>query len=297
MRRDGLPGSLRAAVRSSPARKAFVVLNSLLLASMAATMVVPLLNVLAVSFATDLESYETGIKLWPREPSTEGYAALFERVAIFGPLANNAFVTVVGTALHVAICAMAGFVLVKEKFPGKAALVLLVTLPMMIPFELILIPVYVTVKRLGLMDSLWAIILTGAASTFAILLMRNYFESIPRSLEESALMDGAGELTVFFRVYLPLARPGLATVTIFQFVAKWNHILPAVLFINSADKYTLQVALKSLVVSQELTSTTQSVANNARMAGIVVAIIPLILVYLLAQRTFVKGIMVGAVKE
>ncbi len=283
-------------MKTSPGRKAFTTLNALLLAGMAATMVVPLLNVLAVSFATDLESYETGIKLWPRRPSIEGYTALFERVAILGPLANNTFVTVIATVLHVTVCAMAGFVLVKERFAGKAALVLLVTLPMMIPFELIIIPVYVTIKRLGLMDTLWAIILTGSASTFSILLMRNYFESIPRSLEESAFMDGAGELAVFFRIYLPLARPGLATVTIFQFVTEWNHILPAVLFINSAEKYTLQVALKSLVVSQELTSTTQSVANNARMAGIVVAIIPLILVYLFAQRYFIKGIMVGAVK-
>ena len=271
--------------------------NSLLLAAMAAGMVVPLLNVLAVSFTTDLESYETGIKLWPRRPSVEGYVALFERVAILRPLLNNVFVTVVGTFLHVMISAMAGFVLVREKFLGKALLVVLVTLPMMIPFELIIIPVYVTVKRLGLMDTLWSIVLVGVASTFSILLMRNYFEGIPKSLEESAFMDGAGELSVFFRIHLPLASAGLATVTILQFVAKWNHILPAVLFLHSADKYTLQIALKSLVVSQQLTSTTQSVANNARMGGIVIAIAPLILVYVLAQNYFIKGIMVGAVKE
>ena len=260
-------------------------------------MVVPLLNVLAVSFTTDLESYESGIKLWPRRPSVEGYSALFERVAIMRPLLNNLFVTVVGTVLHVAISAMAGFVLVKEKFPGKAALVVLVTLPMMIPFEMIIIPVYVTIKRLGLMDTLWSIIFVGAASTFSILLMKNYFEGIPKSLEESAFIDGAGELSVFFRIALPLSGAGLATVTILQFVAKWNHILPAVLFLDSADKYTLQIALKSLVVSQQLTSSTQSVANNARMGGIVVAIVPLIVVYVLAQNYFIKGIMVGAVKE
>jgi putative aldouronate transport system permease protein len=284
-------------IRTSAPRKAFVVLNNVLLIAMALTMVVPLLNVLAVSLAGDLESYETGIKLWPRRPSIEGYVALFERVAILQPFLNNVFVTVVGTALHVVICAMAGFVLIREKFPGKAALVLLVTAPMMIPFELIIIPVYVTVKRLGLMDTLWAIILTGVVSTFSILLMRNYFESIPKSLEESAFIDGAGELRVFFGVFLPLARPGLATITIFQFVAKWNHILPAVLFLNSPEKYTLQIALKSLVVSQQLSSTTQSVANNARMAGIVIAIVPLLLVYVVAQRYFIKGIMLGAVKE
>jgi len=284
-------------MQTSAARKTFAVLNNLLLITLALTMVIPLLNVLAVSFTTDLESYENVIKLFPRQPSVEGYVTLFQRVAILRPFMNNVFVTVVGTFLHVVFCSMAGYVLVREKFPGKVLLVILVTIPMMIPFEMIIIPVYVTVKRLGLMDTLWAIVVIGVVSTFSILLMRNYFQGIPRSLEESATIDGAGEFTVFFRIYLPLAKPGLATITIFQFVSKWNHILPAVLFLNSAEKYTLQVALKSLVISQELTSTTQSVANNARMGGIVIAIIPLILLYVFAQKYFIKGIMIGAVKE
>ncbi len=284
-------------IRTTTLRKLFVVVNNLILISLALTMVVPLVNVLAVSFTTDLESYENVIKLFPREPSLEGYKALFQQIAILRPFLNNVFVTVIGTFLHVILCAMAGYVLIREKFLGKAILVILVTIPMMIPFEMIIIPVYVTVKRLGLMDTLWSIIIIGVVSTFSILLMKNYFEGIPRSLEESAFMDGAGELTIFFRIYLPLAKAGLATITIFQFVYKWNHILPAVLFLHSVEKYTLQIVLKSLVVSQELSGTTLSVANNARMGGIVFAIIPLIVVYLFAQKYFIKGIMIGAVKE
>ena len=199
--------------------------------------------------------------------------------------------------MHVIICSMAGYVLIKEKFFGKTILVYAVTIPMMIPFEMIIIPVYITVKHLGLMNTLWSVTIVGVVSTFSILLMKNYFEGIPKSLEESAFIDGAGESTVFFRIYLPLAKAGLATITIFQFVVKWNHLLTAILFLNSPEKYTLQIALKSLVVSQELTSTTQSVANNTRMAGIVIAIVPLIFVYVFAQKYFIKGIMIGAVKE
>ena len=127
--------------------------------------------------------------------------------------------------------------------------------------------------------------------------MKNYFEGIPTSLAESAYMDGAREFTIFARIYMPLAIPGIATITIFQFVSRWNQFLPAVLFINSAKNYTLQIALRSLVVSQELTSTTQQVANNTRMAGVVISIIPLILVYVFAQKYFIKGIMIGAIKE
>lgn len=280
-----------------PGRRAFLIFNSLFLLLIALTMLVPMINILAVSFTTDLESYENTVKLFPREPSVVGYVELFRQVAIGTPLINNAVVTVVGTAIHVLLCAMAGFVLVRNSFVGKTVLVLMVTLPMMIPFQMIIIPVYVTMKKIGLIDSLGALILIELVSTFSILLMKNYFEGIPRSLEESAYIDGASEYTVFFRIFLPLAKPGIATIAIFEFVKRWNQFLPAVLFINSPKNYTLQIALRSLVVNQELTSTTQSVANNTRMAGIVVSVIPLLIAYIFAQKYFIKGIMVGAVKE
>jgi len=283
--------------RTSTERWLFLIINNLFLIFLVMTMIVPLINVLAVSFTTNLESYENTIKLYPREPSIEGYITLFQRVAILRPFMNNVFVTVIATFLHVMFCSMAGYVLTREKFIGKVIIVALVTLPNMVPFEMIIIPVYVTIKHLGLMDTLWAIILIKVVTTFSILLMKNYFEGIPRSLEESAFIDGASEMTSFFKIYFPLAKPGLATIVVFQFVSQWNHLLPAVLFINSSEKYTLQLALKSLVITQELTSTTQSVANNTRMAGIVIAIIPLVIVYVFAQKYFIKGIMVGAVKE
>ncbi|NOY10348.1 MAG: carbohydrate ABC transporter permease [Spirochaetes bacterium] len=283
--------------RTTIGRGLFLIINNSILITLVLTMIIPLLNVLAVSFTTDMESYENTIKLFPRQPSLIGYITLFQRVAILRPFLNNIFVTVIGTFLHVVFCAMAGYVLTKENFLGKAIIAALIIIPNMLPFEMIIIPVFVTVKKLGLMDTLWSIILIKVISTFSILLMKNYFEGIPKSLEESAFIDGAGEYAIFFKIYVPLAVPGMTTITIFQFVALWNQLLPAVLFLNSPEKYTLQIALKSLVVSQELTSTTQSVANNTRMAGIVVAIIPLILLYIFAQKYFIKGIMVGAVKE
>lgn len=281
----------------SRSRRAFVAANTVFLLMLAMTMIIPFLNVLAVSFTNDLESYENVIKLWPKTPSVRGYRLLFQQIAILTPFLNNTIVTVAGTSLHVVLCAMAGYVLVKEHFAGKNFIVLALTLPMMIPFQMIMIPVYVTMKMLGLIDRLLALILTGAVSTFSILLMRNYFQGIPKSLEDSAVIDGASDIAVLFRIFLPLALPGLATITIFDFVGRWNQFLPAVLFINSPQRYTLQVALRSLVVSQETSSSTQQVANNTRMAGIVISVIPLVVVYIFAQRYFIKGIMVGAVKE
>lgn len=276
--------------------KVFSLLNGLFLSILAVTMLIPLINVLAVSFTTNMESYENTIKLFPRNPSIIGYIELFQRVAILKPFVNNIIVTISGTTLHIFFCSMAGYVLVREKFKGKVLLVALCTIPMMVPFQMIIIPVYVTMRRLGLIDTLYALILTGVISTFSIFLMKNYFEGIPRSLEESALVDGATELIIFFRIYMPLAKPGLATIGIFEFVSRWNQFLPAVLFINSTEKYTLQIALRSLIINQELTSTTQSVANNTQMAGIVITVLPLIILYIFAQKYFIKGAMTGAVK-
>jgi len=278
--------------------KIYSIITNIFLFLVALIMILPLINVAAVSFTTNLESYENVIKLFPREPSIVGYKVLFERIAFFIPLTNNAIVAVVGTFFHVLFCCMAGYVLLSEKLPGKTLLFVLVLIPMMIPFQFIMIPFYVTMKKLGLIDTLSSLIITDIVTTFSILLIRNYFQQVPRSLAEAARMDGASDFTIFSRVYLPLAVPGLVTITIFEFVLRWNQFLPAVLFINSVEKYTLQIALRSLIVSQELTGTAQSnVANNTRMAGIIVSIIPLIIIYLLFQKYFKKGIVLGAVKE
>jgi len=276
----------------------YIIITNIFLFLVALIMILPLINVAAVSFTTDIESYENVIKLFPREPSIVGYKVLFERIAFFIPLTNNAIVAVVGTFFHVLFCCMAGYVLLSEKLPGKTLLFVLVLIPMMVPFQFIMIPFYVTMKKLGLIDTLSSLIITDIVTTFSILLIRNYFQQVPRSLAEAARMDGASDFTIFFRVYLPLAVPGLVTITIFEFVLRWNQFLPAVLFINSPEKYTLQIALRSLIVSQELAGTAQSnVANNTRMAGIIVSIIPLIIIYLLFQKYFKKGIVLGAVKE
>lgn len=277
--------------------KIYIIITNIFLFLVALIMILPLINIAAVSFTTDIESYESVIKLFPREPSIVGYKVLFKRLSFFVPLINNTIVTVIGTFFHVLLASMAGYVLLSEKLPGKTLLFVLVLIPMMIPFQFIMIPFYVTMRKLGLIDTLSSLIITDIVTTFSIVLIRNYFQQIPRSLAEAARMDGASQFTIFFRVYLPLAVPGLITITIFQFVSRWNQFLPAVLFINSPEKYTLQIALRSLVISQELTATTQSVANNTRMAGIIVSIIPLIIIYILFQKYFKKGIVLGAVKE
>jgi putative aldouronate transport system permease protein len=275
----------------------FVFVNVAFLLLICATMIIPLWNALAVSFSSNLASMQPGIQLWPRHFSLSGYQTIWSVLAIWKPFENSVIVTVVGTVLHVLLSALAGYALAQPRFPGRRALTVFILVTMMIPFEAIMIPVYVTMQQLGLLNTLAALILSGMVSGFSILLMRNFFLSIPGDILESARIDGAGHFRLFWRICLPLSKAGLATVTLFEFVGRWNDILSTILFVNDPSKYTLQVALNALVNSGDSMSSGELVTNNVKMAGIVIAILPLILVYPFVQKYFVKGIFLGSTKE
>ncbi|WP_438447328.1 carbohydrate ABC transporter permease [Gorillibacterium sp. sgz5001074] len=294
--RSSLLQSLRTAKPAVPGML-FDMANVLFLLLLLSTMVIPLWNTVAVSFSTSFDSMEPRIILWPKEFSVEGYVTVWNRIKLWQPFWNNTIVTVAGTAGHVLLCAMAGYVLIQKELPGRSFMVTFLLVTMMVPFETIMIPVYVVNKELGLLNSLWAIIINGMVSGFSVLLMRNYFLSVPIEMAESSRLDGAGELRIFLTLYLPLASAGLATVTLFEFVGKWNHFNSAVLFLSDSSKFTLQIALKSLIIETSSTSSNYLITNNVRMAGIVLALLPLLAVYPFMQRFFVQGIMVGATKE
>lgn len=148
-----------------------------------------------------------------------------------------------------------------------------------------------------MLNTLVALILTGLVSGFSILLMRNFFQSIPQEIMESARMDGAGHFRIFFRMCLPLSTAGLATVALIEFVGRWNNLLATVLLISDSSKETLQVALNGMVNQGSSTSSGDLVTNNVKMAGIIIAIVPLVFVYPFAQKYFVKGIFLGGNKE
>lgn len=272
--------------------------NALVMAALLAVMAVPLWNILVVSFTSNLESFEVEFKLLPREPSISGYSQLLTSVQLWRPFLNNVFVTVFGVLAFVVTNSLAGFVLTRPRFPGKALLFLVFLLPMMIPGGAIIIPLYITMRRLGLIDTLWSVTLAGVGSTFAIFLMRNYFTSIPRSLEESAHIDGASQLRILARIYFPLSKAGLATITLMEMVGKWNHFFSAVLYLHSTEKQTLQRAIQGLIApSESRLMTGEIISNNIRAAAIVVALVPMLAIYPFIQRYFIKGIFLGAIKE
>lgn len=275
----------------------FDTINVLFLLLLVLTMVIPFLNTLALAFSSNFASMQPGIVLWPKEFSLEGFSTVWNRMKLYLPFTNNVIVTVVGTLGHVFLSAMAGYVLIQKGLPGKKWMLSAILLTMMIPSEAIMIPLYIVNQDLGLLNTLSSLILSGFVSGFSVILMRNFFLSVPYEMSESARIDGAGDPRIFFTMYLPLASAGLATVTLFEFVSRWNQFTPAVLYINDSSKYTLQIALKSLIVDTDSTSSNFMITTNVRMAGIVIALLPLIIIYPYVQKYFVKGMFVGANKE
>lgn len=277
--------------------RVFDAVNILFLLLLVLTMIIPFLNTLALAFSSNFASMQPGIVLWPKEFSLEGFSTVWNRMKLYLPFTNNVIVTVVGTVGHVFLSSMAGYVLIQKGLPGKKWMLSAILLTMMIPSEAIMIPLYIVNQDLGLLNTLSSLILSGFVSGFSVVLMRNFFLGVPYEMSESARIDGAGDLRIFFTMYLPLARAGLATVTLFEFVSRWNQFTPALLYINDSSKYTLQIALKSLIVDTDSTSSNFLITTNVRMAGIVIALLPLIVIYPYVQKYFVKGMFVGANKE
>lgn len=277
--------------------KGFRLLNALFLFGLVLTMILPIWNTFIVSISSSFSSMQPGIKLWPVDVSFEGYRTIWTKMELWRPFINNVIVTVIGTILHVFLVSMAGYVLIQRHLPGKKLIITMIMITMVIPEEAIMIPLYVVNKELGLLNTLTSLVIAGVVSGFSILLMRNFFLSVPNELAQSAKMDGANDFLIFTKIYLPVAKPGIATVLLFEFVSRWNQFTQPLLYINDSNKYTLQLALQSLVISSDATSSSDFFTPNVRMAGIMIALIPLVIIYPFVQKFFVKGIMLGSTKE
>lgn len=285
------------ATRPVASGRVFGVVNGLFMLLLVAVMIVPLVNVLAVAFSGGLTSMDPGIKLWPTDVSVEAFRTVWINVGLQRAFLNSVIVTSIGTVIHVLLASFAGYVLIQRNLPGKRLMIALVIGTMAIPGELLMIPLYIVNRQLGLLNTLTALIISGLVSGFSILLLRNYFASVPYDLWESAKIDGAGDFHIFRTIYLPLSTAGLATVGLFELVGRWNQFLPVILYISDSSKYTLQVTLQSLVTETMGSSGMSMVTPAVRMAGIVIAILPLVALYPVMQRYFVEGITLGSVKE
>lgn len=269
----------------------------LFLAVVGVIMFLPLWNVLVVSTTTALEASRSGIQLWWREFSLEGFAYVFEVSKLGRPFFNSMYVTTVGTVIQVLLSSFAGYVLIQRDLPFKASITSFIMVTMMIPGDLTMISIYQLNRDLHLLNSYSGLIINGIISCSSILLMRNYFKSISFTLAESARIDGASELRIFAGIFLPISLPGLATVFFMDFVSRWNSItIPAAILTNEA-MYTLPLKLKAMILSTSSVSGTAQIPDNAIMAAIVITAVPLLLIYVFAQKFLLSGLNLGATKE
>jgi putative aldouronate transport system permease protein len=263
----------------------------------AVTMFLPMWNVIVVGTSSTLDSASSGLKLWWHEFSLDGFRYVFQVTKLARPFLNSLFVTTLGTVIQVFLAALAGYVLIQKELPFRDAISSFIMLTMMVPGDLTLISVYQLNKQLHLLDSYTGLILNGLISGFSIMMMRNYFDTVPYTLEEAARIDGSGEMGIFVRIYMPISLPGLATVFFMEYVARWNSIMLPATLVTDESLYTLPVMLKAMIMSTESTSGTQAAPNNAIMAAIIITTIPLLLIYVFAQKFLLDGISMGAVKE
>lgn len=273
----------------------FRVLNYLFFSCVGVLMIYPFWHTLVGSMISFHEYSKYKLLLFPRHPTFEAYQEIFAAGDIFGPLRVTMFVTVVGTAASLFMTTYTAYGLSKN-FLGSKAIMTFIVLTMFINGGLI--PQYVLLRELQLINTVWVYIVPALINTFFLIIMRTNFIGFSRELEEAARVDGCNEFGVFFKIVLPLSKPMLATIGLFYAVAFWNTFFASIMFVTDASKKTLYEYVYKIVSNTEGSQFTVSVAFSVatKFANIVVAVLPIILVYPFLQKYFVRGTMIGAVK-
>jgi len=282
-------------------QKVFSAVNGLLMLLVAAVALFPFLHEVSKSISDEAAVMAGDVGLIPIGFNLRTYRVVLGTYDFWRSLAVSAVITVAGTVLQIVVLSLAAYPLSRRVFPGKRIFLFLFVFTML--FNGGLIPTYLVVKSLGLLDKLWALILPGLVNVFNLILLRNYFLTVPDSLEDSARIDGCSNLTVFARIVFPLSLPAVATIAVYCAVSYWNGYFGALIYISSKTLQPLSIYLRTMVIEadSQLVNLNPELANlnpeSLRSATVVAATLPILLVYPFLQRYFVKGALVGAVKE
>lgn len=278
--------------------------NTLALMLLSLVTLYPFVYVLFASVSNPAELVQhRGILLWPKGFTLDAYRLVFENPNIIRSYLNTIFYVTVGTALNILMTALGAYALSRRNVMWKNTIMIMIVLTMF--FDGGLIPRYLLMKNLGLLDTYAALIVPAAISTWNLIVMRTAFQSVPVALEESARMDGAGDWTILFRIIIPLSLPVIAVMILFYGVGHWNRWFEALIYLRERDLFPLQLILREILVQNDTSSMMTSVGGGDRMpigetikyATIIIATVPILLLYPFLQKYFVKGVMIGAIKE
>lgn len=258
----------------------------------------PFLNVVAVSLSGAEFVSKGAVSIIPKGFNAAAYKSVLQSKNIFVGYKNTIYTTVFTTVLGVIFTAFTAYPISKDSLPGKKFFIIFISITMW--FHPGMIPRFLVMKQLNLLDSLNGLVLAGMITGYNVVVMRNFFMGIPQSIEESASIDGCNEIQLLFKIVLPLSMPILSTVGLWIAVAAWNAFFDPMLFLNDTNKYTLQIFLRDIVVNASAAAndieTGAATSEMVRYATIIVATVPILVVYPFIQKYFVKGTMVGAVK-
>lgn len=266
-----------------------------------ALIIFPLLHIISGSFSDPMSLLRGEVSFWPKGFTLTMYEKVFKDSSIWRGYRNTIFYTVMGTAISVAITTCAAYSLSRKDFYGKNIFMGMFVFTMF--FNGGMIPTFLIVQRLNLLNTFWALILPTAVSTYNLIIMRTFFQStIPFELVESASLDGCTDLGIFFRIVLPLSGPIIAVMVLFYGVGQWNAWFPALLYLRDRALYPLQMVLREVLIESDISNMAGSsgdveiIGDGLKYATMVVATVPIMCLYPFLQKYFVKGVMIGAVK-
>jgi putative aldouronate transport system permease protein len=280
----------------------FQLFNHIYLVLISLAMSIPFLIILSTSFSSETSITVHGYGLFPREFSLSAFKFIFNAGTMLDGYMISVIITVIGTVLAVTITTMAAYAISRKDLKYRNFFALAFYFTMI--FNGGLVPFYIIVSKLGIRNTIWALIIPMCFNPFNMLLMRNFFQTQPVSLIESAKLDGAGELQIFLKIMLPISLPGLATITLFYLLGYWNDWWLSLLFIDDTKLFPLQFLLRKVLSNVSFAASGMAITFNiaeipmetVKMATCVMAVGPIVLVYPFIQRYFIKGITIGAVK-
>ena len=289
--------------KENPARIAFHVINTIVLALAAAIALVPVLHVIMASFLDPVVLSQTyGLILWPSKFSIEGYRAVFATTQIWTGYLNSIIYVGSAVILGTFLTILGAYVTSRRGLFWNRYIMFYISFTMI--FNGGLIPTYLLVNGLGWIDSPLAVIVPLCMNAFNLIIMRTFFQGIPESLEESANLDGAGRLRILFQIMIPLAKSSIAVIALFYLVFQWNSFFQAMIYLQSPAKFPLQLVLRNILLEGQATAASQGssggynrlLAESVKYGTIMVSIVPMLLAYPFIQKYFVGGIMIGAIK-
>lgn len=289
--------------KMSLSRKVFIILNTFFLLLTAVICLYPMLNTLAVSLSSK-EAVNAGqVGLLPKGFHLESYKYVMKDSQFFTSFFISVARTILGVCINMVTTVLAGYALSKNKriFPQRDIYMWFFVFTML--FGGGLIPTYLVVKDTGILNTIWALVLPGAVPVYHVILLQNYFKSLPDALYESAMIDGAGEWRILFKIFLPLSKPVLATLVVFCSVNHWNAWFDGIIYMKRIEKYPLQSFLQTIVINldtsnvSDLSQIQNLTTKGNKSAEIILAMIPILVVYPFLQKYFTTGIVLGSVKE